>query len=101
MSDIISTFPLQIKTDIEKAAVILKSNGCSEVYIFGSLVSGQYKECSDIDIAVRGLKDEDFFKILAKLGRELSYEVDLIDLDDEENRFVQFILKKKEMVRVV
>jgi len=101
MSDIKNTFPKKIKDDIEKAAEILKKHGCSEVFIFGSLVKGRFNDNSDIDIAVRGLKDEDYFKVLAELGRDLLCEVDLIDLDDEENRFAQFVLNKKELVRVV
>jgi len=101
MRDILNTFPERIKSDIEKATEILKKHGCSEVFIFGSLVKEGFNENSDIDIAVRGLKDEEYFKVLAELGRDLHCEVDLIDLDDEENRFAQFVLNKKELVRVV
>ena len=101
MREIINTFPEKIKDDIERATEILKKYGCSEVFIFGSLVKERFNENSDIDIAVRGLKDEDYFKVLAELGREICCEVDLIDLDDEENRFAQFILSKKELVKVV
>jgi len=101
MKDIIDTLPKRIKDDIEKATEILKRYGCSEIFIFGSLVKGRYNENSDIDIAIRGLKDEDYFKVLAELGRDLLCEVDLIDLDDKENRFAQFVLNKKELVRVV
>ena len=101
MKDVINTFPKKIKDDIEKATEILITYGCSEIFIFGSLVKGRFNENSDIDIAVRGLKDEDYFKALAELGRDLVCDVDLVDLDDEENRFAQFVLKKKELVRVV
>jgi len=98
---VIKTFPQKIQEDIEKATEVLKAYGCSEVFIFGSLAKGSFNENSDIDIAVRGLKDEDYFKVLAELGRELNFEVDLIDLDDEDNRFAQFVLKTKELVKVV
>ena len=101
MNSVIKTFPQKIQEDIEKATEVLKAYGCSEVFIFGSLAKGSFNENSDIDIAVRGLKDEDYFKVLAELGRELNFEVDLIDLDDEDNRFAQFVLKTKELVKVV
>ena len=100
MSDVINTFPERFREDIEKATTILKNNGCTEIYVFGSIANGRFDENSDIDIAVRGLKDEHFFKVLAELGRQLSHEIDLIDLDDEENRFAQFILKRGELIKV-
>ena len=101
MKNVVTMLPKKIKDDIEKATEILITYGCSEIFIFGSLVKGRFNDNSDIDIAVRGLRDEDYFKVLAELGRELFCDIDLIDLDDEENRFAQFILDKKELVRVV
>ena len=100
MSDIINMFPAKVKTDIEKASEILKKYGCTEIFVFGSVVNGKFNDDSDIDIAVKGLEDRLFFKVLAELGRQLFHEIDLIDLDDEENRFVQFILKKGELIKV-
>lgn len=94
------TFPKGFKKDIEKAIKILKSYGCTEIYIFGSIVNGKFNEDSDIDIAVKGLKDEYFFKAFAELERELFYQIDLIDLDDSENRFAQFILARGGMIKV-
>lgn len=100
MRDIINTFPKKYRQDIEKATTILKENGCTEIYIFGSIVNGKFNEFSDIDIAVRGLSDEIFFRVLGDLRKELENDIDLIDLDDKENRFVQFILKQGELVKV-
>jgi len=67
---------------------------------FGSIVNGKFDENSDIDIAVRGLEDKYYFKVLGEFGMKLFHEVDLLDLDDEENRFAQFILKKRELIKV-
>lgn len=46
------------QSDIEKAIEYLKSVGCSEVYLFGSLESGETRADSDIDIVVRGIEPE-------------------------------------------
>ena len=100
MEDIVNNFPATFRADIEKAGEILKKYGCGEIYIFGSVANGKCNDSSDIDIAVRGLKNEYYFKALAELEIELVFEVDLIDLDDETNRFAQFILKKGELIRV-
>lgn len=100
MKDIISTFPEKYRQDIEKATAILKNNGCTEIYIFGSIANGKFNENSDIDIAVKGLSDEKFFRVLGELRKELENDIDLIDLDDEKNRFVQFILKQGELIKV-
>ena len=100
MNEVINTFPEKFREDIEKATAILKNNGCTEIYIFGSVANGRFDENSDIDIAVRGLKDELYFRALGELGMKLSHEIDLLDLDDEQDRFAQFILKNKELIKV-
>jgi predicted nucleotidyltransferase len=55
----------------------------SEAYVFGSLVKeGHYVPgCSDIDIAIRGLRDQDFFPAAAFLSSGLETDVDLIQLE--------------------
>ena len=100
MNEIINKLPVKFRNDIEKATIILKNYGCSEIYIFGSLANEKYNEKSDIDIAIRGLKEELFFRVFAELRKELESEIDLIDLDDKSNRFSQFILTKGELIQV-
>lgn len=100
-NSIINAFPKKIKKDVKKAIEILKKYGCSEVYLFGSVVNGEFNENSDIDIAVRGLKDEYFFKAFAELEIQLFNVIELIDLDDKQNRFAQFIMKKRELIKLV
>ena len=90
----------ETKKDIEKAIEILKDKGCVEIYIFGSIVNGNFNDKSDIDIAIKGLQSEKFFAVLGELLMNLNREVDLIDLDEEDNSFVKYLLSKKEMVRV-
>jgi len=53
-----------------------------EAYVFGS-VSRQfgYREDSDIDIAVIGLRDEDFFKAMAFLSETIGVDVDVVQME--------------------
>jgi len=100
MNEIVNTFPERFRADIAKASEILKKYGCSEIYIFGSLVNGKFNEKSDIDIAVKGLKPEIYYKVSSEIMINTENEIDLIDLDDTENRFAQFILEKGELIKV-
>ncbi|OFX44295.1 MAG: hypothetical protein A2046_13505 [Bacteroidetes bacterium GWA2_30_7] len=85
--------------DINNAIKILSESGCKEIFLFGSLVNGNFTNKSDIDIAVNGIKANEYFKILGKLIFSLNNSVDLVDLD-ENSRFVKFLLKKEELIRV-
>ena len=62
MIDKIKNLPISYQEDIEKAVKILKENGAKEVYIFGSIANGKFNANSDIDIAVRGLNEKEFYK---------------------------------------
>ena len=53
--DIYIFIPEKFQIDIEKAVEILKQEGCQEIYLFGSLVNGDFNDESDIDIAIKGL----------------------------------------------
>ncbi len=55
--------PEEIKKDISIATAILMSEGCKEVYIFGSLVEGAFSDSSDIDLAIIGLEKKKYFKV--------------------------------------
>ena len=55
---------------------------------------------SDIDIAIRWIRQEDFYKVASILMFELEKEIDLVDLDDETDRFSQIILKNGNIIRV-
>ena len=93
MNNQLSNLPNSYQEDIKKATKILKENGAKEVFIFGSIANGKFNENSDIDIAITGLKEKDFYKVASLLMFELENEFDLIDLDDKENRFSQMLLK--------
>ncbi|MEI3395163.1 MAG: nucleotidyltransferase domain-containing protein [Clostridia bacterium] len=100
MEEKLSNLPNSYKEDIKKATKILKENGAKEVFIFGSIANGKFNENSDIDIAVKGISEKDFYKIAGILMFELENEFDLIDLDDKENRFSQMLLRIGGLLKV-
>lgn len=98
--DKIQTLPKIYQEDINKAVRILKENGAKEVFIFGSIANGKFNENSDIDIAVKGLNESDFYKVASILMFELENEFDLIDLDDKENDFSKMLLRVGGLLKV-
>ena len=91
--------PIEYRSDIEKAIIILTTEGCKEIYLLGSLVNGSTSPKSDIDLAVIGLNDRIFFEVLGKLLVTMDHPVDLLCLEDE-NRFVSLLKRRGELVRV-
>ena len=98
--DKLKQLPASYQSDIIKAIEILKENGATEIFIFGSIANGKFNKNSDIDIAVKGISAQFFYQVASKLMFELENEVDLIDLDDKENRFSQMILNVGGLLRV-
>ena len=70
-----------VQRDIARGVEILKSGGCREVYVLGSVAEGRVGPESDTDFAVRGCPPERFFKLQDRLLIGLSRSADLIDLD--------------------
>jgi len=85
---------------IRKAAQILVSYGAKEVYLFGSHASGEADAVSDVDIAVRGLSDDVFFRAYAQASLGFPKEMDLVSLDDS-NPFTDFLLREGPLVRII
>jgi len=85
--------------EIEIAAGILKSAGALEVFVFGSVSKGTERPESDIDLAVRGLPPEKFFRAMSEATFAVSRPLDLIDLDDD-NLFTEYLERKGELRRV-
>jgi predicted nucleotidyltransferase len=76
------SIPQNYQKDIEIATNLLKNEGCRSIYLFGSMVTGNIHQNSDIDIGIKGLPPEKFIRVYAKLDNSLSNNVDLIDFDD-------------------
>ena len=91
--------PEDIRKDIDIAKNILLREGCKEIYIFGSIVNGDYTEVSDIDIAAVGLSKSKYFKVYGELLEKLSRPIDLVGLD-YENDFSRVIKETEKFERV-
>jgi predicted nucleotidyltransferase len=90
---------LSEKEELLAAAKLLRSMGASEVFIFGSLVRGELRSDSDIDIAVSGLPPEVYFSAVSRVSDVVGRPVDLLDLDDKTPR-VRHLIGSGELVRV-
>ena len=76
--------PTSYQEDVSEALKILKNEGCSEIYIFGSLANATCTKHSDIDIAIKGCPKGKFFSILGKLISRLKHSIDIIGLMFQE-----------------
>jgi len=85
--------------EVLAAANLLRSMGASEVFIFGSLVRGELRPNSDIDMAVSGLPASVYFSAVSRASDILGRPVDLLDLD-EDTPLVRYLLRSGELVRV-
>lgn len=92
-------FPANYQKDIARATEILRSAGCTHIYLFGSLTSGKIRSESDIDLAVRGCARGQYFRVLGKLLLELDHPVDLIDLDRNDG-FARFLESEGELTQI-
>ncbi|MHB1652187.1 MAG: nucleotidyltransferase family protein [Desulfitobacteriaceae bacterium] len=99
MNELISSLPEEFQRDIYSAIEILKNAGCKEVYIFGSLATGNYSEDSDIDIAIKGCLPENYFTLLGQLLTSLNHPVDLVNLD-RGDAFSKYLEREGELHRV-
>ena len=91
--------PEEIKKDISIATAILMSEGCKEVYIFGSLAGGAFSDSSDIDLAIIGLEKKKYFKVYGELLEKIKRPIDLIGLD-YDTKFSKKIKKIGKLTRV-
>ena len=83
MTTLPNEIPTEYRIDVMRAVEICKTEGCNQIYIFGSVAVGVPGPRSDLDIAVRGCPPERFYRLLGRLMEELSHAVDLIDLNVE------------------
>ena len=77
----LENLPTNYQEDIKKAVSLLKNEGCRNVFLFGSMVTGKIHANSDIDIGISGLPPKSFFRVYANLDRALASNVDLVDFD--------------------
>lgn len=90
-----------LKRRLETAKEILLSEGAEEIWLFGSWATGDANpKYSDIDLAVKGIKPENYFHVLGKLLYEIDCDVDLIMLDHWKDVRERGIFKEEDALRV-
>jgi predicted nucleotidyltransferase len=82
-----------IKIKLDKIVEYLKADGCSKIFLFGSLAEGENNVNSDIDISVSGLSSKKFLKAVALLPYLIKYKVDLVDFTELPPKYQQSIEK--------
>jgi predicted nucleotidyltransferase len=98
-SEFLDRVPVRFHEDIKTATDFLKSEGCSEVFLFGSLVTGDVHKNSDIDIGIKGLLPQKFFGVYAALDRKTSNRIDLVDFDWQKD-FYNLLNSLDEVVKI-
>ncbi len=88
-----------VERDISLATRILKAAGATEIYVFGSAATGRMRPESDIDLAVRGLAPEHYFRVGGQVMLAVSRPVDILDLDSP-SPFTEFLERKGRLRRV-
>jgi predicted nucleotidyltransferase len=91
--------PEASREDIARAVRILKEEGCSEIFLFGSGAEGQLRDESDLDLAIRGCSSGRFFHLLGRLLWELDHPVDLVNLDTPDP-FAQYLQKEGVLLQI-
>jgi len=91
--------PLKYRQDIENATNLLKNEGCNEVYLFGSLVTGKIRDGSDIDIGIKGLPKGKFFEVYSRLYFDIENKIDLVDFDRNPD-FYSMLNRIGEVVKI-
>ncbi|MBI5407065.1 MAG: nucleotidyltransferase domain-containing protein [Nitrospirae bacterium] len=64
------------------ASLLRKRFDFDVIYLFGSVLTGRFRGSSDIDMVIKGMKIEDFFKAYACIIKEARYRVDLKPFED-------------------
>ena len=94
------TTPLpQPRVLIAEVAAVLRAEGATEVYVFGSVAERREQSTSDLDLAVRGLPPRKFFAAMARAARAAGRPIDLVDLD-ERSEFTDYIHARGMLRRV-
>lgn len=81
-------------TDTDKKIIeqLARKYHAKRVVLFGSSLSST-QEYRDIDIAVEGVEEKDFYTFYGELPFALSKPVDIIDLS-KKTRFIELILRE-------
>jgi len=68
-------------------SLLVEKYDAQRIILFGSLKTGDFNESSDIDLAVEGIKAENFFQALAAVNRISRFPIDVKPLEELEPYF--------------
>ena len=71
----------------EAFAKDLREEGCQEIFLFGSLATGEVTRSSDIDLAIKSYPKQKFFRIYGRLMSRMDHGFDLVDFDSDRSMF--------------
>jgi len=91
--------PSKYRHDIENATSLLKKEGCEAIFLFGSLVTGKFRDDSDIDIGVKGLPEGKFLSLYSQLYFDFENKIDLVDFDTNPD-FFSMLNRIEEVVQI-
>ena len=80
------------ETDMKVIVSCAKKYNVSEIYLFGSSLDNSVQP-RDIDLGVKGLQPQFFFKFYGELLHNLSKDVDLVDLS-KKSLFNELVEKR-------
>ena len=80
--------PYKYQKDIEIATNLLQKEGCHSIYLFGSMVTGNIHEGSDIDIGIKGLPRKKLLETRTKVFMETENKIDIVDFDFNNDFFI-------------
>jgi predicted nucleotidyltransferase len=95
----LTKLPENYRTDIENAVFCLREEGCTAIFLFGSLATGEYTDSSDIDLGIMGLPPRKYIRTYSKLNNILKTRFDLIDFDENKNMY-NFLYSIGEIVEI-
>ncbi|HIJ59005.1 MAG TPA: hypothetical protein HPP56_00100 [Nitrospirae bacterium] len=80
---------------IDRLVSLLKDSFVfDELYLCGSILKEGFHRHSDIDLVIKGLSAEDFFKAYALLIRESDFQIDLKPFEDLTNDFKDYVITR-------
>jgi predicted nucleotidyltransferase len=95
----VPNIPQKYRKDVEFVTNLLKNEGCKSIYLFGSLVTGQNRDDSDIDIGIKGFPKGRYFEICAKAYFAIDNDIDIVDFDNNED-FYSLLNRLGEVVEI-
>jgi len=95
----LASLSADLQRDVSEAVAILKEGGCSEIFVFGSLTAPHKRAQNDIDLAIRGCPEGEFFRLMGRVMMNLNYPVDIINLDSSDP-FARFLEKEGNLKKI-